>query len=427
MELRGALAREHWHGRAPDPAAPPSRPAALLLTPVLPLAGGSGRSMRAWGWLIDLARDHCVHVLVTGGLQQGWAIPAGYPAASVLSLQAMVRPPGRRDRLLGALCPPLALLSRRFMLDWSTPRGRIDPNLMPGSASVRRIVVFRAYLHAVAMELFSLFPDAERTLDMDDLESGTRFSLAKGLLRAGRLRRAAVHLAAAMQYRLVEGRLCRAYADTRLASPEDAARLGRKTAAAVASRPNRVALPAEPAPWSPGHPLSLLFVGSLDYFPNEEAARLLALHLAPLLQRRLAPPWSLTIAGRAAPPGLAAALRSVPGIDYRPDVEDLTPLYAAARLVLVPLRSGGGTKTKVLEALAHRRAVIGTGEAVRGLALVPGQHYFAAETPGQFADTIGRIIGGAVDDRPVADAGWRLCRQLYGLPAAGETAGGAGR
>ena len=75
------------------------------------------------------------------------------------------------------------------------------------------------------------------------------------------------------------------------------------TAAAVASRPNRVALPAEPAPWSPGHPLSLLFVGSLDYFPNEEAARLLVLHLAPLLQRRLAPPWSLTIAGRAAPPG----------------------------------------------------------------------------------------------------------------------------
>lgn len=408
--------------------ATPSRPAALLLTPVLPLPGGSGRSMRAWGWLIELARDHSVHVLVAGSLPKGWIMPADYPAASVLPLQAMIRPPSLRQRLLGVLCPPVTLLSRRFMLDWSMPRHEsVGTELIDDTAPVQRIVVFRAYLHDIASELFKRFPDAERTLDMDDLESHTRYSLAAGLLRAGRAKQSAVHLAAAVQYRLVEGRLCADYAETLLASPDDATRLGRRTGRAVGCRPNRVDLPADPAPWSPANPLSLLFVGSLDYFPNEEAARQLATQLAPLLQRQPGLPIGITIAGRAAPPGLDALLRNAPGISYLPDVDTLAPLYAASRLVLVPLRSGGGTKTKVLEALAHRRAVIATGEGVRGLALTPGRHYFAAETPQQFAAAINRIVSGQWDDQSVADEGWRLCRQLYGLPAAGETAGGAGR
>ncbi len=372
--------------------------------------------MRAWGWLVELAREFRVHVLVADGLPPGWRLPANYPAASVLTLQGMVRSPSLRERLAGVSFPPMALLSHRFVLDWSIPRAEgIAPGLAHQTGPVKRVVVFRSYLHDVACELFVRHPEAERILDMDDLESHTRHSVAAALLRARRPIAAAVHLAAAAQYRLIEARLCRSYAETLLASPDDAASLGRRTDGAVACRPNRVELSADAAPWQSRNELSLLFIGSLDYFPNEEAARELATQLAPLLRRQLHLPWRITVAGRGARPGLRALLSRSPGIRYLPDVQDLAPLYAAARIVLVPLRSGGGTKTKMLEALAHRRAVIATGEGVRGLAVTPSLQYFAAETPSEFASVIGRIVDGELDDKRVADEGWRLCRRLYGL------------
>ncbi len=387
-------------------------PAAVLLTPDLPLPSGSGRAMRAWGWLTELALEYRVHVLVAGPLPLGWTHPAGYPAASVRSLSGLVRLPSRPERMAGALFPPLALLSHRFVLDWQISRFE-EPELAADAGQVQRIVVFRVYLHDVAKSLFTRHPDATRILDMDDVESQTRLSIARALLRAGKFKRAVAQLAAAAAYLLIEGRLCKGYAKTYLASPDDAARLDRRTGGPVACRPNRVRLPDDPAHRRSGGALSLLFVGSLDYFPNEEAARLLATQLAPILHKQLGLSWTITIAGRRAPQALSTLLRRSPGIRYVPDAEDLSALYAAAHIVLVPLRSGGGTKVKMLEALAHRRPVISTREGVRGLAVTPSQHYFAAETPIECAAVISRIVSGELDGERVAEDGWRLCRQLY--------------
>lgn len=391
------------------------RPAALLLTPVLPLPGGSGRSMRAWDWLVELARNYRVHVIVCGPLPEGWTPEPGYPATTVRSIAAQLRPPSPTERKLGLLLPFLTPLSRHLVLDWLIPHdGWPDRSAVPEGETVERIVVFRAYLHEVAARLFDLYPDAARTLDMDDLESRTRLSVGRALLRLGRVKEALFVLASAAQYRSIEAHLCGPYHETFLASPEDAARLKRRIRRSIADRPNRVAVQDDPAPLPKDGPLQLLFVGSLDYVPNEEAARQLATQLAPLLQQRLNAPWTITIVGRNASPELHSLLRNNPGIRHIDDAEDLAPLYATSRIVLVPLRSGGGTKIKFLEALAYRRPVIATREGVGGIAAMPSQHYFAAETPAEFADVIGRLASGELNGSEVAEAGWHLCRDRYG-------------
>ena len=90
---------------------------------------------------------------------------------------------------------------------------------------------------------------------------------------------------------------------------------------------------------------TLLFMGTLNYYPNEDAAILLCRDVLPLLRDRVGGRREvrLVIAG-ALPSAAVRALADVSGVVVAPDVLDLTPLYAKADVVLVPLRAGGGTR-----------------------------------------------------------------------------------
>jgi hypothetical protein len=113
-----------------------------------------------------------------------------------------------------------------------------------------------------------------------------------------------------------------------------------------------------------GAVLRLLFVGSYLHAPNREAARFLVGLLAPALRAR-GLRFHLTLAGRSAPPWLLAARAD--DVRVASDVADLSPLYRAADVVVVPLAHGGGTKNKTLEAMAWGRAVLGSAQAFTGI------------------------------------------------------------
>jgi len=393
-------------------------PIAVLITPVLPLPGGSGRALRAWDWLCELSRDHAVHVLVAAPASTVPAPPPHYPAADVRALGEVTRVTARYRRLLGLLFPPAALISRRFVLDWQVPaqgfaeaagRGLVWP-------AVRRIVVFRLYLRDLGVFLSRYCPTVELELDLDDLESHTRLSVAASLLRGRRYRAAARMLASAAQYWLVEqgvGRRCRTLY---LAAPEDCRHLSRRTSADVACRPNRIRMPADVAPPPRPGELRLLFVGTLDYPPNEEAARDLAQRLVPILRARLERPWRLVVVGSHAAPALAGLLRRTAEIEFIAEAADLPGLYTASHVVLVPVRAGGGTKFKTLEGFAYRRPVVSTRHGVRGLAARPGEHYLPAETAAEFAAAIHRLAGHPPLAERIAEAGRRLCYSEYRVP-----------
>ncbi len=130
----------------------------------------------------------------------------------------------------------------------------------------------------------------------------------------------------------------------------------------------------------------LLFVGHLGYAPNVAAVGRLATHVLPLVLSDF-PAARLIVAGRSPADDLLAVSTS-PAIEIIADPPDLSELYRRAHVAVVPLLSGGGTRIKILEAMAHGLPVVATPLAVEGLGLVDGKDVLLADQDRALADHI---------------------------------------
>ena len=134
---------------------------------------------------------------------------------------------------------------------------------------------------------------------------------------------------------------------------------------------------------------SVLFVGGLLYEPNLDAVRFLAGEILPEVWRTR-PDIRMVIVGKD-PPVEVRALAS-DRIVVTGGVEDVGPYYSDAAVVVAPLRSGGGTRLKVLEAVAAGVPVVATTKGVEGLPLVDGESALIADDPELLAARIVRIL-----------------------------------
>lgn len=120
----------------------------------------------------------------------------------------------------------------------------------------------------------------------------------------------------------------------------------------------------------------VVFVGHLRYPPNLHAARELIRSVFPLIRRQL-PETSLVIAGRKPPSRLRRL--SGGGVSVSGDIADITTIWNQAAALLSPLRGGGGSRIKLLEAAACGVPIIATEFSARGLMLAPGRDFIAAD------------------------------------------------
>jgi sugar transferase (PEP-CTERM/EpsH1 system associated) len=121
----------------------------------------------------------------------------------------------------------------------------------------------------------------------------------------------------------------------------------------------------------------IVFVGLMNYHANVEAAITFARDVWPRLRSRL-PGVSLTIVG-ASPAPAVLALRSLPGIEVTGTVPDVRPYYREALAAIVPLRTGGGTRLKILEAMAAGVPVVSTPLGAEGLDVTPDENIILAD------------------------------------------------
>jgi glycosyltransferase involved in cell wall biosynthesis len=127
--------------------------------------------------------------------------------------------------------------------------------------------------------------------------------------------------------------------------------------------PSSVATPARAAEPGTAAP-RVLFVGTLDYPPNEAAVRTLV-DLLPRVRAQVA--GDLLVVGRRAPNWLRQAAAELTWLELREDAPEVETSYREARCAVVPIRAGGGTKLKVYEALSYGVPVVATPEAVLGI------------------------------------------------------------
>lgn len=165
-------------------------------------------------------------------------------------------------------------------------------------------------------------------------------------------------------------------------------------------------------------PGSIIFTGPLHYSPNAEAVLYLHSQIWPLIRRR-APGAQLTIVG-SNPPREIARMAEEPGITIAGFVPDVRPYLARAQVVVAPLRIGGGTRLKILEAFAMRRAVVSTSVGCEGLEVRPGQHLLVADEPEPFAESVIELLGNAQLREDLAGEGRGLVEERYDWQAIGQ-------
>ncbi len=160
----------------------------------------------------------------------------------------------------------------------------------------------------------------------------------------------------------------------------------------------------------------VLFVGNLAYEPNDDGLRYFLGAIWPLVRART-PDVRFTIVGKDPPAWLRAAAGRDDALTVTGAVDDVRPYYHSARVAVVPLRLGAGTKLKVLEALAMGVPVVTTPEGCAGIDARDGRHLLVGATPEQFARHIAAILGDRALGARLRAAGRDLVERRYGWPA----------
>jgi glycosyltransferase involved in cell wall biosynthesis len=133
---------------------------------------------------------------------------------------------------------------------------------------------------------------------------------------------------------------------------------------------------------------TILFLGSLDWRPNRDAVDLLLERIFPAVQKA-EPGARLILVGRHPSPELHRRVHGKPGVELYGDVADVRPFLNRCGILAVPLRIGGGSRLKILEALACRLPVVSTAIGAEGLCLEPGKHLtVVSEVDGMAAQLI---------------------------------------
>jgi polysaccharide biosynthesis protein PslH len=212
--------------------------------------------------------------------------------------------------------------------------------------------------------------------------------------------------------RRYEARACRDADLTVAVSPAD-----RDLLAAIAPGARGCAIPTgvDPCYFAPNGIAEasdhLVFTGSMDWHPNDDAMRHFMDAILPAIRREI-PDASLAVVGRNPRPGLVRAAQAA-GVEVTGTVADVRDHVARASVYVVPLRIGGGTRLKIFEALAMGKAVVSTSIGAEGLPLVDGEHFVRADDPDAFARAVVSLLRAPERRRALGEAGRRLVEERY--------------
>lgn len=164
---------------------------------------------------------------------------------------------------------------------------------------------------------------------------------------------------------------------------------------------------------------SIIFVGSLNWYPNVEAVLFLLRDVWPALKAQI-PQLHLDLVGSAPPDVVLELASSLPDVTVHGFVDDVRPFMEAATLYVCPIRDGGGTRLKLLDAFAMRKCVIAHPIACEGIDVVPGRHVEHATSAEEFVRSITRLLRAPDERRSMGLAAQQLVTERYSFAQIGR-------
>ncbi len=155
----------------------------------------------------------------------------------------------------------------------------------------------------------------------------------------------------------------------------------------------------------------IIFCGAMDVLMNIDAVERFARQIFPRV-RQAVPDAEFWIVGRDPVPRVRA-LEHLPGVRVTGRAEDVRPYYAQAKVAVAPFRYGGGTKLKVLEAMALGVPIVATPIGSQGIEAVPGKHLLIAEEDAAFVQQVIALLRHETLRREIATNARRLVEEKY--------------
>lgn len=395
----------------------------LVLTQTLPAMGGQGTAMRLGNMLEALARHFDITLICVSVdrpthpeiLAQHWR---DLCVRSIFFNVADQAEPLRRQLRSTArrLLNPAPKLLSTWPVDYvmhrlSQFRGEHFDQVLV--SRIRLMPLWRAMQGQLGVSA------SRKVLDLDDIESRSqalqvqmlgvphlgRMGFVLEWLEAKKLAREEAHAFREMQRVL-------------LCSTEDRKLLGQRFSLdQIAVIPNTIRVPPQlPLPAMNG-PLQLLFVGTLNYAPNENAVKWLVEEIMPAIRDRVGQDMAeLTVIGRG-PTQELRAMAATGAFRLHGDVPDVAPFYEACHAVMVPIRAGGGTRIKILEAFGYGRVVISTTLGAEGIMAHDGRELMIADSAAGFAKAAQRLLQEAGLAQQLIATGRRTVMEHYSAVA----------
>jgi len=156
----------------------------------------------------------------------------------------------------------------------------------------------------------------------------------------------------------------------------------------------------------------IMYFGTLSWQPNIDGLERLITRILPLVRERI-PDVKLTVAGRDAPARLIQLAERTPAVEYVGPLDDAEPLYQRARVFAEVTQTGGGTRLKILNALARGLPTVASVAASQGLDILAGEHVLLARDDDALAEAIVLLLTDEHRWRIVSQNGRALVRGKY--------------
>lgn len=374
----------------------------LIFAPQLPYPPRQGTAIRNWGLLKRLARQHSITLAVLLAPGETVHPVLRETCAAILAAPAPMRT--RADRLRGLLRATPDLAQRLAA-----------PAL---HAAVRSAGPFEAVIYE-GLEMTPYLETARAPLRLYDAHNAEYVIQRRAFWNDARQPRrwlAAVYsLTQWPRIARYEAQVCARVNHVTCVSAEDASAL---RAIAPETQPVIVPNGIDVADYDPARITpqvwdapTVVFTGKMDYRPNVDAALWYAQAVHPLV-RAVVPQAQFWVVGQQPTPAVQA-LHGRAGVHITGAVADTRPYIAGADVYVAPLRMGGGTRFKLLEAMMLERPIVSTPVGAEGFAVHDGVELRLAETPTAMAQAVVALLQDRVTARALGQGGARFARAHY--------------